>query len=51
MLRLKRHKETNARRVLLRNSGNGKITLVCDHFLLSGTLLTLVLRISKSMPD
>ena len=28
MLRLKKHKETNARRVLLRNSSTGKITIV-----------------------
>lgn len=27
-LRLKRHKETNSRRALLRNSGNGKIVVV-----------------------
>lgn len=29
VLRLKKHKETGARRVLLRNSGTGKITIVC----------------------
>ncbi|KAM5530777.1 hypothetical protein V8D89_015552 [Ganoderma adspersum] len=33
MLRLKRHKETDARRVLLRNSGTGKITI---NFLVHG---------------
>lgn len=35
MLRLKRHKETEARRVLLRNSGTGKITI---NFLVHGGL-------------
>ncbi|PIL29732.1 hypothetical protein GSI_08171 [Ganoderma sinense ZZ0214-1] len=35
MLRLKRHKETDARRVLLRNSGTGKITI---NFLVHGGL-------------
>lgn len=35
MLRLKRHKESGARRVLLRNSGTGKITLVCTSFFFS----------------
>lgn len=29
MLRLKKHKETGSRRVLLRNSSTGKITIVC----------------------
>ncbi len=49
MLRLKRHKETEARRVLLRNSGTGKITIVCILsvfvFVLQRAVLTLILLV------
>ena len=32
MLRLKKHKVSGSRRVLLRNSSTGKITIVCNFF-------------------
>ena len=35
MLRLKKHKETESRRVLLRNSGTGKIIIVSPILLIS----------------
>jgi len=47
VLKVKKHKETGARRLLLRNSSTGKITIVChSHLPRVRGGLTLVHRIS-----
>lgn len=37
VLRLKKHKETEARRMLLRNSSTGKINIVCVSFVIQAS--------------